>query len=325
MREFKGKSQIALPSEYIVIDTETTGLDYDYCNIIEISAIKFSEGKAIDTFSTLVKPPLTETYYPLRNNGEGEWSVRYVDSFITDLTGITNEMLEVAPLPSEVLPDFLRFIGNSILIGHNIHFDINFIYDAVEKECGAHLTNDFIDTLRIARKLFPDLAHHRLSDVATVCNVDQPNAHRAEADCIVTAQCFECMKEKILATQSETEFQDLFNKKSNYNAMLSSISANVDSIDETNPIYGKVIVFTGALSSISRREAFQIVANLGGKPEDSITKKTNYLVIGNGEFAQSVKDGKTKKMQKAEAYQMKGAEISVISENAFFDLISDYQ
>lgn len=325
MREFKGKSHIALPSEYVVIDTETTGLDYEYCNIIELSAIKYSDGKAMGTFSTLVKPPLEKTYFPLRNNGEGEWCVRYVDSFITDLTGITNEMLETAPLPSEVLPAFLDFIGNSILIGHNVNFDVNFIYDAVERECSTHLSNDFIDTMRIARKLFPDLAHHRLSDIASVCNIDQPSAHRAEADCIVTAQCFERMKEIILATQTETEFQDLYKKKSNYNASLSSISATVDSIDDTNPIYGKVVVFTGALSSMSRREAFQIVANLGGKPEDSITKKTNYLVIGNGEFAQSVKDGKTKKMQKAEAYQMKGAEISVISENAFFDLISDYQ
>ena len=325
MREYKGKSQISLPSDYIVIDTETTGLDYEYCNIIEISAIRYSEGKAIDKFSTLVKPPLCKTYYPLRNGGEGEWQEYYVDSFVTELTGITNEMLEAAPMPSEVLPAFLNYVGDSVLIGHNVHFDINFLYDAVEKECGSHFANDFIDTLRIARKLFPELAHHRLSDIASACDIDQPKAHRAEADCIVTAQCFEYMKEKILATQSETDFQDLFKKKSNYSTSLSSVSATVDSIDDTNPIYGKVVVFTGALSSMSRKEAFQIVVNLGGNPEDSITKKTNYLVIGNGEFAQSVKDGKTKKMQKAEAYQKKGAEISVISENAFFDLISDYQ
>ena len=55
MRELKGKSTIALPQDYVVIDTETTGLDYEFCSVIEVSALKFSNGKYIDTFSTLVK------------------------------------------------------------------------------------------------------------------------------------------------------------------------------------------------------------------------------------------------------------------------------
>lgn len=325
MREFKGKSIIALPSDYVVIDTETTGLDYEFCNIIEIAALKYSGGKCIEKFTSLVKPPISETYFPLRNNGEGEWVVQYVDSFITDLTGITNEMLESAPLPRDVIPHLLNFVGDSILIGHNVNFDINFIYDAVKEECDANFTNNFIDTLRIARKLFPDLMHHRLSDIASICDVNQSLAHRAEADCIVTAQCYEQMRNLILKEKSEEEFQQLFDRKHNYSHILSGISATVSNIDETNPLFGKVIVFTGALSSMDRKAAFQLVANLGGIPQDSITKKTNYLVIGNAEFAKSVKDGKTSKMKKAESYQQKGSEIAIVSENAFFDLISDFQ
>ena len=103
------------------------------------------------------------------------------------------------------------------------------------------------------------------------------------------------------------------------------ITATVDEIDDTNPIYGKTVVFTGALSSMGRKEALQIVANLGGIPADSITAKTNYLVIGAADFVKSVKDGKTTKMKKAEALRLKGADIATISETAFFDLIADYQ
>lgn len=323
MRENKGKSIIALPSEFIVIDTETTGLDYDYCNIIEVSAIKYADGQVTGKFSTLVKPPLETIYFPLRKDGAGEWVTRYVDEFITKLTGITNEMLETAPDPSAVFPELLNFLGSSTLIAHNANFDINFIYDAAEKYCNRALTNDYIDTVRIARKVFPDLEHHRLADIALACKVSQTAAHRAEDDCSVAAQCYLYMRSTILENSSEDDFRRLFAGKSyRYYKSLADVTATVDEIDDTNPIYGKRIVFTGTLSELSRKDAYQIVVNLGGVPEDTITKATNYLVIGNGEFVKSVKEGKTKKMLKAESYIQKGCDISVISENAFFDLIS---
>ena len=325
MREHKGQSIIALPAKYTVIDIETTGLDFEYCHIIEVAAVKFEDGKIVDTFSSLVKPPLERTYFPLRNDGAGEWVNRYVDEFISDLTGITNEMLECAPAPADVIPKLREFLGDSVLIAHNANFDINFLYDAIEQHCNAYLTNNFIDTLRIARKVFPELSHHRLSDIATACQVDQSEAHRAEADCLVTGKCYEFMRNHTLTKSSEEEFQKLFKQKSlRHKNSLLSMEATTEDIDDTNPIYQKVIVFTGALSAMSRKEAFQLSLNLGAIPEDSITKKTNYLVIGSEDFAKSVTDGKTSKMKKAENYQQKGAEIYIISENAFFDLISEY-
>lgn len=322
MREHKGRNIVALPSDYVAIDVETTGLDYSLYDIIEVSAVKYSGGTCIDKFSSLVRPQLVRCFYPFRNNGEGEWTDGYIDSHITELTGITNEMLESAPLPAEVIPKFLEFIGDSILIGHNANFDINFLYDAAESECGIHLSNDFIDTLRIARKVFPRLEHHRLGDVATACGIYQVWAHRAEADALLTAACYEYMRQHILNDQSEEDFINLFTRS--YRQTLNGITAKTNEIDTTNPIYGKVVVFTGALSCMDRRSAFQVVANLGGIPQDSVTKKTNYLVIGNTDIARSVKEGKTSKMKKAEAYQQKGEEILVLSECAFFDLISDY-
>ena len=320
MRDFKGKSIIALPSEYVAIDTETTGLDYGQCNLIEVSALKYVNGKCVDRFSSLIQPPLM-TYFRF---GDEEMTVTrcFIDSFITDLTGISNEMLDSAPTPDQVIPQFLSFIGDSVLIGHNIHFDINFLYDAAMDICQAPIRNNFIDTLRIARKVFPELAHHRLSDIALACHLDAGEAHRSEADCQTTAACYEWMRSKILESSNEGNFIESF--QYSYDKILSIITATTEVIDTTNPIYGKVIVFTGALSAMTRKEAFQLVANLGGIPSDSLNAKTNFLVIGNAEFAQSVKEGKTNKMKKAEKMVQKGLEISIISESAFFDLISEY-
>lgn len=321
IRENKGNSIISLPTDYVVIDTETTGLDYEYCNLIEVCAIRYSNGECVDSFSSLIKPP----YYEIYDEATDAWVVEYVDEYITELTGITNEMLASAPEPAVVIPKLLAFLGDSILVGHNANFDINFIYDAALEHSATYLSNNFIDTLRIARKSFPNLSHHRLSDIATACHVKQSQAHRAEADCLVTAKCYEYMRNLILSSQSEEDFQALFKRqKVSYSDILESLTATVDEIDDSNPIFGKTVVFTGALSSMERRQAFQLVLNLGGIPQDSITKKTNYLVIGKSDFAKSVKDGKTSKMKKAESYQKKGAEISIVSENAFFDLISDY-
>ena len=109
-----------------------------------------------------------------------------------------------------------------------------------------------------------------------------------------------------------------------YKNDLNSLTATTDNIDPTNPLYGKVVVFTGALSCMSRKDAFQMVLNLGGIPKDSFNAKTNFLVIGNTDFAKSVKDGKSNKMKKAEALIQKGGDVSIISEAAFFDMIEDY-
>lgn len=318
MREYKGKSIIALPEQYVVIDTETTGLDYSFCDIIEVCAMRYVDGKCTDIFSSLVKP---REQFVLDPN-TGDWIPRFVDGFITELTGITNEMLAIAPEPTEIMPKLHTFIGDSVLLAHNAHFDINFLYDAMDQYCGIALRNDFIDTLRMARRVFPELEHHRLSDIAQACGITPDCSHRAEADCRAAAECYAVMRNRILAGYSEDEFARLF--VYNYNDSLKSVSVTVENIDSTNPLYGKTVVFTGTLSSMTRKDAFQVVANLGGIPQDSMNEKTNYLVIGSGEFAKSVKEGKTNKMKKAEILMQKGAELSVVSESAFFDLISDY-
>ena len=99
------------------------------------------------------------------------------------------------------------------------------------------------------------------------------------------------------------------------------ITATSVNFDPEHPLYGKVCVFTGALERMTRKEAMQIVVDLGAICGDSVTEKTNYLILGNNDYCTTIKDGKSSKQKKAEKLKLKGNEIEIISENIFYDLI----
>ncbi|MCT0045371.1 3'-5' exonuclease [Lactococcus lactis] len=109
LRTQKGKSLLQFPEEYVVIDIETTGLSPQWDEIIEVAALKLLNGEIVDKYQTLLKPS-----FP-------------VDPFISELTGITNKMLETAPIFDDIYQDLQHFIGDNILVGHNVNFDINLI------------------------------------------------------------------------------------------------------------------------------------------------------------------------------------------------------
>ena len=89
-----------------------------------------------------------------------------------------------------VLYEFKKFLGNDIIIGHNVNFDIDFIYDSMVDNLGEYLSNDYIDTLRISRKLLPELKHHKLDNLIDYFNLTKINEHRALNDCVLTNQVY---------------------------------------------------------------------------------------------------------------------------------------
>lgn len=101
------------------------------------------------------------------------------------------------------------------------------------------------------------------------------------------------------------------------------IAPETEDFDADSPIYGMTFVFTGALERMTRREAMQTVVNAGGICKDGVSKKVNYLVIGNVDYSVSVGDGKSAKQRAAEKLQLSGADIAVISENVFYDMLGD--
>lgn len=169
-----GKSIIALPEDYTVIDLETTGLSPKSELIIEYAAVKVRKGKVVETFQQLCDPG-----YP-------------IPAQIEAITGITSEMVRFCPNPRAVLPDFLEFVGDDFIIGHNVLFDVRFIAAS-----NGTFLNPSIDTMRIFRKLHPQKAHHRLSDMVEHYNKQNTSAHRALSDCFATNDCFIAMQEEI--------------------------------------------------------------------------------------------------------------------------------
>ena len=254
----KGKSIIELPNDYVVIDIETTGYSLRWDEIIEVAAIKVVNNNITDTFSSLVQPS------------------DEIDDFIVELTGIKNSELQQSNKLDDVLPKFKDFISSSILVGHNVSFDINFLYDSFIDVSGYELKNDFIDTLRLARKLLPDLKHHRLDDLLEHYELNDRLHHRALNDCYKTFDIYNCLKQDALLKYStEEDFRKSFKHKKSKSSYLNlkEITAETDDFDETHPFYGKLCVFTGKLETFTRKEAAQLVVNVGGSVSDTMTKK----------------------------------------------------
>lgn len=175
MRE-RGNRLVQYVPDYTVFDLETTGISANMDDIIEISAVKVRNGVVQDTFSTLVNPG------------------RHIPTQATKVNGITDQMVSEAPLIREAMTEFLRFVGEDILVGHNIQsFDMKFIYREVEELFQETVSNDFIDTLHMARKCVPELKHHRLTDLAEHFGISSKGAHRALNDCVMNQKCFEAM------------------------------------------------------------------------------------------------------------------------------------
>ncbi|WP_294749943.1 exonuclease domain-containing protein [uncultured Ruminococcus sp.] len=294
-------SIIDFPSEYVMLDTETTGFSVEWDSMIEIGALKVRNGEIIDTFETFVK--LDEE----------------LPEFITELTGITDAMLIDAPAPQEAVKAFLDFLGDDMIVGYNVKFDINFIQEDLKRYFGQEMNNDYIDCMRIARKLFPDEKHHRLKDMRKLFGIIADKEHRASHDCIATKAVFEKLRE--VAIDKYGSIED-FKKAFGYKGLKASdISAQNSSFDVTHILFGMTCVFTGTLEKMTRREAMQAVVDIGGIVGDNVTKDTNFLILGNNDYCKTIKDGKSTKQKKAESLMLKGNDIAIIPENVFYEML----
>ncbi|MFQ7474710.1 PolC-type DNA polymerase III [Anaerotignum sp.] len=161
-----------LDDTYVVFDIETTGLSKEKEMITEIGAVKVADGKIIDRFSTFVNPQ------------------RPISAEITKLTGITDDMVKDAPTIENVLPEFLKFCEDTVLVAHNASFDTGFIRIAAERARLGELHHTIVDTLELARALLPELNKHKLDIVCEHLGVTLNGHHRAVNDAEATAEVF---------------------------------------------------------------------------------------------------------------------------------------
>ncbi|MEG1564965.1 MAG: exonuclease domain-containing protein [Bacteroides sp.] len=282
-----------MPDDYVVIDIETTGIYPDEHEIIELAAIKVSDNKPVSEFQSLVNPRCK------------------IDAFISKLTGITNDMVLEKPYIEDILPTFLAFLGDSHYVGHNVHFDINFIYDNAIRCRLPVPTNDLTNTVRLARRAFPDLPNHKLDTVAERCGVSAEGHHRALADCYITNGCYQNIKQ--VYTNSGVA---LYEHKPALSAK--TFSARIPVSSENSPFFGQSFVFTGTLQLMTRAEAMQLVVDAGGICMDRVTRKTNYLVVDDINFTPGAV--RSAKQEKALKCQAEGITIEIIPESVFYDM-----
>lgn len=159
---------------YVVFDLETTGTSSNYDEVIEISAIKVHNHKVVTEFTSLINPG------------------RRIPYGASQVNGITDDMVKDAPVFETVLGDFLEFVDDYVLVGHNIHaFDMKFIYRDCKRYFDKEPDNDYIDTLKLARICLPQLKHHKLTDLANHYNISTTGAHRALNDCRMNQAVYE--------------------------------------------------------------------------------------------------------------------------------------
>lgn len=298
-RAYKGKSLVLFPEDYTVVDIETTGFDPMFDAIIEVAGIKYRGKKEVGRFQSLVKPDYNE-----------------IPDYITELTGITNEMVADASSINEVLPRFLEFIGEDVVVGHNAHFDVNFIYDYSGYLELKPFSNDFVDTLRLSRRLYPELKSHKLSALAEHLGVEPDGEHRAFEDCVTTQKCLSAMEACAAQNGGIPALAS-----SSYSRLSKMIVAETSDFDVDSPVYDRTFAFTGTLERMTRKEAMQAIVNAGGHCTDGVIAETNFLVLGNNDYCKAIKGGKSAKQKKAEKMRLSGADIETISESVFYDML----
>lgn len=155
--------------EFVVIDFETTGLSYYTDRIIEIAAIRYKSGEESERFISLVNPLIS------------------ISHEASQINHITDTMVADAPTERYLIPQLIEFLGNSLIVGHYVNFDLNFLEVAAQRY-GYNVKYNYIDTISVAKKIFPGLSDYRLSTIAETLNIDTLKLHRAENDVGVCAE-----------------------------------------------------------------------------------------------------------------------------------------
>lgn len=160
----------------IVLDTETTGLDYTKEKMVEFAAVRLENGKIKDEFQTLINPE------------------QHIRKSSMAIHGITPEMVADAPTEAEALPKIMEFIGDYPIVAHNAIFDFTFINEASKRVFDKEISNPRIDTQQMFKEVYPDLDSHGLEALTTKFKIPLTNHHRAMADTMGLALAYPKLK-----------------------------------------------------------------------------------------------------------------------------------
>ena len=266
----KGRIDAPINGRYIIFDLETTGLSAATERIIEIGAVKVENGEILESFDLFVDPE------------------KAITPEITRLTSITNEMVAGAPKEADALEQFFRFCdGCDILVAHNADFDMGFLRAAIRR-CGREEDPVQIDTLVMARAMYPELKKHKLDTIAERLGVTQKHHHRADDDARVLAEIFLKMVQKLVEDAGITKVMDINHSMGQQNTA------------KTHPYHIVLLVQnqTGLknlykIISASHLEYFQKKPRI---PKSLLVRHREGLLVGSaceaGELFRAIREGK---------------------------------
>ena len=280
--------------EIVVFDIETTGLSAKYDRITEIGAVKLKNREIVEEFQTFVDPGMS------------------IPAPITELTGITDAMVENAPSEIEALKAFMKFAGKSVLVAHNALFDTSFIKEAAER-CGIEYKFGYIDTIPLCKAALPNLKKYKLDIVAKEYKLGDFNHHRAIDDAKMLCQIF-------LHLISDAEKNGKLEKLGDFNKLFSTVDV------KKLPTYHMIILVKNKvglknlykLVSISNLEYFYKKPRI---PLSELQKYREGLIIGSaceaGELFRAILDDKSEEEIEKIAAVYDYYEIQPICNNRF--------
>jgi DNA polymerase III epsilon subunit family exonuclease len=173
LQEDGWQSRLLSELDFVVVDVEATGAKTPPNRLIELGAYRIRGGRIVDKFLSLVNPEIP------------------IPRFVMALTGISNEMVKSAPVFADVAPRWLDFVSDSVLVAHNAAFDTTFLNHEISRVYPGHrMVNPHLCTVRLSRRVLPELTNHRLDTIASHFSIPIISRHRAGSDALATAEIF---------------------------------------------------------------------------------------------------------------------------------------
>lgn len=300
--------------KFIALDFETANpYRYSVCAM----GVAIVDGKTIlRRQSWLIRPPVLE-----------------FDDFNIEIHGITEEDVENEPEFDKRWEEFKPLLEGNLIVAHNASFDMSVLRHVLDRYGIPYPKLDYLCTRVIAHRLWPKLVNYTLPIVSEHLGIHFTH-HKAEEDASASAQILlrACQEKNIFESQQLAEslnikIGNLF--EGGYNPCgfkakplrLSEITSTKESFDPEHVFFGKNVVFTGTLQSMVRRDAIQKVVDCGGACSSSVLAKTNYLIMGEQDFWKLRGKKKSSKIRKAEQLVSDGANLELIPESEFLQLL----
>lgn len=303
---------------FVALDVETANCQRHSICEIGIAVVKNSQ--IVESRSWLVRP-------------EGN----VYDGYNIALHGITSQMTKNCPSFDKIWEEVEPYLSNQIVVAHMTSFDMYALRDAFDLYQIEYPTFRYYCSCRLAKYTFKDTYSYSLSPLCNAMGIPFESHHRAESDSIACAKVF--IKSLELAEVSnleELESKYCFNsgsfspktfspqlstRSTQKGIKVSEIQGDPSKIDEGSYFYQKVVCFTGTLSYSTRNGLLQKIADIGGFPTNTVTKKTEILVVGQQDYRQVGEDGISNKHKKAIELKDSGQDIEIISEMDFLSFI----